>query len=38
MIAKGGVITLVPDRGLAGLRGLLTGARAGDVREKKDRL
>ena len=38
VIAKGGVITLVPDRPLADLRGLLAGARASEVREKKDRL
>ncbi|MDH3404788.1 MAG: AbrB/MazE/SpoVT family DNA-binding domain-containing protein [Acidobacteriota bacterium] len=37
VIAKGGVISLVPDRPLSELRGLMRGAAAGEVREK-DRL
>lgn len=38
VVAKGGVITLVPERPLAELRGLLRGASVEGVREKKDRL
>ena len=38
VIAKGGVITLVPDQPLSGLRGLLRGAGTEGVREKQDRL
>ena len=38
VIAKGGVITLVPDQPLSALRGRLRGAETRDVREKKDRL
>lgn len=38
VIAKGGVITLVPDRPLSELRGLLKRADTQGVREKKDRL
>ena len=38
VIAKGGVITLVPDQPLSELRGLLSGSRSCEVREKRDRL
>ena len=38
VLAKGGVITLVPDRPLSELRGLMRGASTSDVRSKKDRL
>lgn len=38
VIAKGGVISLVPDRPISELRGLLKGATTSEVREKKDRL
>lgn len=38
VIAKGGVITLVPERPLSSLRGFVKGARTDNVREKKDRL
>lgn len=38
VIVKGGVITLVPDRPLAQLRGFAKGIRTDDLREKKDRL
>lgn len=38
VIAKGGVITLVPDRPLSDLRGFLRGCNTGGVREKTDRL
>ena len=37
VIAKGGVITLVPDRSLSELRGALKGARTKGVRDKRDR-
>ena len=38
VLVKGGVITLVPDRPLSELRGLMKAADAGEVREKEDRL
>ncbi len=38
VIAKNGVITLVPDRELAELRGFLRGMNTKNVREKKDRI
>ncbi len=38
VIAKGGVITLVPDRPLSDLRGSLRGSDTSGVREKTDRL
>lgn len=38
VIAKGGVITLVPDRPLSDLKGFLKGAGTSSLREKKDRL
>jgi hypothetical protein len=37
VIAKGGVITLVPERPLASLRGMAKGVAASGFREKKDR-
>ena len=38
VIAKGGVITLVPDRPLKSLRGFLRGMRIEGCREKADRV
>ena len=38
VVAKGGTITLVPDRPLATLRGFAKGIRTGNLREKKDRM
>jgi len=38
VIAKNGVITLVPDRGLSELRGFLRGMDIKNVRDKRDRL
>ena len=38
VIAKGGTITLVPERSLASLRGFAKGIRTDKLREKKDRL
>ena len=38
VLAKGGVITLVPQRPIVALRGLLEGADATEVRDKSDRL
>ena len=38
VVAKGGVITLVPERPLASLRGFARGIRTDDLREKKDRV
>lgn len=37
VIAKGGVITLVPDQALSKLRGLLRGAETRGLREKTER-
>ena len=37
VIAKGGVITLVPDRPLSELRGVFKGADASDYRDERDR-
>jgi AbrB family looped-hinge helix DNA binding protein len=37
IVAKGGVITLVPERSLASLRGFAKGIRTNNLREKKDR-
>ena len=37
VVAKGGTITLVPERPLGNLRGFAKGVRTGDLREKKDR-
>jgi AbrB family looped-hinge helix DNA binding protein len=38
VIAKGGVITLVPEVPLKNLKGALRGMSKTDIREKKDRL
>jgi AbrB family looped-hinge helix DNA binding protein len=38
VLAKGGVITLVPDRPLAELRGMLRGIETSGYREKSDRV
>lgn len=38
VIAKGGVITLVPDRPITELRGFLRGMKIAGFREKSDRL
>lgn len=38
VVAKGGVITLVPERPLSSLRGLAKGIRTDNLREKKDRM
>jgi len=38
IVAKNGVITLVPDRPLSSLRGYLKGMKTGNVREKRDRM
>jgi len=38
VVAKGGVITLVPERTLSSLRGFAKGIRTDDLREKKDRM
>lgn len=37
VIAKGGVITLVPDKPISEMRGFLRGMRTTGFREKKDR-
>jgi AbrB family looped-hinge helix DNA binding protein len=38
VITKGGVITLVPDKPIAAMRGFLRGMATNGFREKKDRL
>jgi len=38
VVAKGGMITLVPERSLASLRGFAKGIRTDQLREKKDRM
>jgi AbrB family looped-hinge helix DNA binding protein len=38
VIAKGGTITLVPERPIAALRGFAKGIRTENIREKKDRM
>jgi hypothetical protein len=38
VVAKGGVITLVPERPLSSLRGFAKGMRSDNLREKKDRM
>lgn len=38
VIAKGGVVTLVPDKPIASMRGFLRGIRTTGFREKKDRI
>ena len=37
VIAKGGIITLVPDNPIASMRGFVRGIRTTGFREKKDR-
>jgi AbrB family looped-hinge helix DNA binding protein len=38
VIAKGGMVTLVPDRPISSMRGFLRGIRTTGLREKKDRM
>jgi AbrB family looped-hinge helix DNA binding protein len=38
VIAKGGVIALVPERPLSSMRGFLRGMKTSGFREKKDRV
>ncbi|HEX7152828.1 MAG TPA: AbrB/MazE/SpoVT family DNA-binding domain-containing protein [Thermoanaerobaculia bacterium] len=38
VIAKGGVVTLVPDKPLSAMRGFVKGMRTTGFREKKDRM
>jgi AbrB family looped-hinge helix DNA binding protein len=38
VIAKGGQITLVPERSISSMRGFVRGIRTTGFREKKDRL
>ena len=38
VVAKGGTITLVPERPLSSLRGFAKGIRTDNLREKKDRM
>lgn len=38
VIAKGGIITLVPDKPIASMRGFVRGMRTTGFREKKDRI
>jgi AbrB family looped-hinge helix DNA binding protein len=38
VVSKGGMITLVPERSLASLRGFAKGIRTDQLREKKDRM
>ena len=38
VVAKGGLITLVPDRPISAMRGFVRGIRTTGFREKKDRL
>jgi len=38
VVAKGGTITLVPERSLASLRGFAKGVKTDNLREKKDRM
>ncbi len=38
VISKSGVITLVPDKPLASMRGFVRGIKTTGLREKKDRL
>ncbi len=37
VVAKGGLITLVPDRPISAMRGFVRGIRTSGFREKKDR-
>lgn len=38
VIAKGGMVTLVPDRPISSMRGFVRGIRTTGFREKKDRV
>jgi AbrB family looped-hinge helix DNA binding protein len=38
VVAKGGTITLVPERSVASLRGFAKGVKTDNLREKKDRM
>jgi AbrB family looped-hinge helix DNA binding protein len=38
VIAKGGIITLVPDKPISAMRGFVRGIRTTGFREKKDRI
>jgi AbrB family looped-hinge helix DNA binding protein len=38
VIAKGGMITFVPDKPISSMRGFVRGIRTTGLREKKDRL
>ncbi|HEX9161611.1 MAG TPA: AbrB/MazE/SpoVT family DNA-binding domain-containing protein [Thermoanaerobaculia bacterium] len=38
VVAKGGTITLIPDRTIASMRGFVRGIRIKGFREKKDRV
>jgi AbrB family looped-hinge helix DNA binding protein len=38
VIAKGGVVTLVPDKPIASMRGFVRGMKTNGFREKKDRV
>ena len=38
VVAKGGTITLVPERSLVSLRGFAKGVKTDNLREKKDRM
>jgi len=38
VVAKGGMITLVPERPLSSLRGFAKGIRTDHLRDKKDRM
>jgi AbrB family looped-hinge helix DNA binding protein len=38
VIAKSGVITLIPDRPLSSLRGFIKGMRTDGIRDKRERL
>ncbi len=37
IVVKDGLITLLPDRPIASLRGFLKGMKTGEIREKQDR-
>jgi AbrB family looped-hinge helix DNA binding protein len=38
IVSRGGVITMVPDRPIGGMRGYLKGMKRTGLREKKDRI
>jgi len=38
VIAKGGTVTLVPERPISSMRGFVRGIRTTGIREKKDRM